>query len=71
MKRELLDEIMKGVEEKGNFEISVEALDTILGQGDRRRPKTKEQILLWAVENGLRYEYEEKNETVVIRFLRG
>jgi hypothetical protein len=67
MKRQLLDEIINGVEKEGFYELSMEVLETVLGQGDRRRPHTKEQFLQWADEKRLNYEYKERdNETIIL-----
>jgi len=70
MKRELLEEIIHGIEETGSYEVSIEALETVVGQGDRRSPHSRDQILAWAEENSLQYEYIDKGNTEVIRFYR-
>jgi hypothetical protein len=70
MKRQLLNEIITGVERDGFYELSMEVLETVLGQGDRRRPHTKEQFLQWADEKRLNYEYKERDNETIIRFFK-
>ncbi len=70
MKRQLLDEIISKTEKDGYFEISEAAIETILEQGDRRRPKTKDEIFSWANENNINYESKDGEDGNIIRFFR-
>ncbi len=68
MKRQLLDEITKGIEKNGYFEISEAAIETVLQQGDRRHPQSKNEIFEWADESGIKYEYKDGENGNIIRF---
>lgn len=70
MKRQLLEDIIKGVQERGYYDVSLVMLETILNQGDRRRPQTKREVLLWAKEKQIDYEYREGEDGELIRFFR-
>lgn len=70
MKRQLMEQILRRVNEEGSYEVSLEALETVLGQGDRRGPHTKEQIFQWATENKLEHDYKEGEQTTMVRFFR-
>jgi len=70
VKRQLLEEILKGINERGRYEVSLEALETVLGLGDRRGPHSKEQIFRWADENKLEHDYIEDEQTTIVRFSR-
>lgn len=68
MKRQLLDEILKGVENEGYYEVSLAVLETVLKQGDRRHPQTRSEVFSWAEEQNIKHEYKEGEDGKVIRF---
>lgn len=70
MKRQLLEDIIKGIQRNEYYEISQAVLETILKQGDRRRPHTEKDVFSWAKENQIDYEYKEGEDGKIIRFFR-
>ena len=70
MKRQLLEEIINGVQKDGQYEVSLAALETVLKQGDRRHPQTKKEVFSWAEEKNIHYEYKEGEDGKMIHFFR-
>lgn len=70
-KHHVLDQIIQAVEKGGSHEIPFEVLkNDVFRQTHVPRRTTKEQLLVWAMNKGLLYEFQEKPTGQSVLFYR-
>ena len=67
----ILDEIVKTVNKNGSHKISFKVLEeNVFSQGHNPRRSAREQLLIWAVENKVNYEYKTDGGDNIVRFYK-
>jgi hypothetical protein len=67
----IFEGIIKAVDESGFHEVSFKVLEeNVFSQGHNPRRSAKEQLLIWAVENKVNYEYKTDGGDNIVRFYR-
>jgi hypothetical protein len=71
LKHHILDDIIKAVDKSGSHEIQLNVLEEkVFKKTHVPSRSTKEQILIWAVENGLLYKYKNNGNDDIVRFYK-
>lgn len=68
MKDRLLHEIIREVQDGGDYYASLESLKTAFECDGEQILCVKERLLLWAVENRIIYVYKEVDQKTMVRF---
>lgn len=68
MENKLLYHIIKTVNEEGDYSIPLDTLKPAFGCDGMKPVSIKENILLWAVENQIIFEYREVDQNTIVRF---
>ncbi len=67
----ILDEIIKTVDENGSHGVPLTLFEeTIFKPTHKPYRTTAEQILIWAVENRILYEYKSNGNEAIVRFYK-
>jgi hypothetical protein len=71
MRDSILRKIIQNVNKSGSYEIQLKEIEEhVFAPVQKPYRSTAEQILIWAVENEILYEYKNTGEDAIVRFFK-